>query len=174
MVYEHAGPYFRCERTLTGRSHQSLQTSRITAGCCKTLRIPEQIKRLAAFLNNHGETMAARDFVTMPMLNLRPVLVFRRTERNRHRTLGILHTSKAIHGRDARQGGDRQASGANPDARPAGHPHKANIFKAFQRAKRLSASDCSRFCSCEILKTQQSSIVGGKLFIQNTRPTNRQ
>ena len=63
--------------------------------------------------------------------------------------------------------------GANPGAWPAGHACKSSILKALQHAKRLAACDCSRFCSCQILKVQRSSTSGGEPGIQNTRLTKR-
>src|SRR5580692_225403 len=38
-----------------------------------------------------------------------------------------------------------RAPGANPGARPVGHPYKSGTLKAIQRAKRFSACGCSRF-----------------------------
>src|ERR1035437_4922365 len=42
-------------------------------------------------------------------------------------------------------------SGANPGGRPQRHPDKASIINVPWRARRYSACDCSRFCSCQIL-----------------------
>jgi hypothetical protein len=69
-----------------------------------------------------------------------------------------LRNSKAIQEIDGRLGWRWQAPGANPGGRLAGHPCKSSFLSWLQRINRCLAFDCSRFCSCQILQIQHSSV----------------
>ena len=57
---------------------------------------------------------------------------------------------------------------SRPDANPEGWharlPHVSSILEAHQHSERLSACECSRFRSCQILEIQRGSTDGGRFW----------